>query len=361
MPSLPHCRRLGTVRTRPHSSAVLGMAKPNVAIVGATGAVGEAMRRLIDERHFPTGDIRLAASPRSVGRCFTVGGKSRPVEVLDDFDFGDIQIALFSTGGGLSLEHAPRAVAAGAVVIDNTSAFRQRPDIPLVVPEVNGHRIADGIGPNIIANPNCVAIPLTVACKPIYDAVGIERINVATYQSVSGAGASGVRELQSQTGKALRGEAIDEFPVHPAQMAFNVLANAWSLGEDGFSDEETKVVNETRKILEDGALRVNPTCVRVPVFYGHSMAIHLETREAISPGQARDLLHSAPGVVLVEGDGVPTAVEHAAGRDGVYVGRVRRDPSHARGLDLWVVSDNVRKGAALNSIQIAEEVRRLIG
>ena len=337
------------------------MDKLNVAIVGATGAVGTAMRRIIDERRFPAGDIRLLASPRSAGRRFTVGGRSRTVEVLDDFDFNDTHIALFSTGGGISLEHAPRAAAAGAIVIDNTSAFRQRPDIPLIVPEVNGHRIPDGIGPNIIANPNCVAIPLTVACKPIYDAVGIERINVATYQSVSGAGASGVRELEDQTHRAVRDEPIDEFPVHPAQMAFNVVSHAWTMGEDGFSDEETKVVNETRKILEDDRLRVNPTCVRVPVYYGHSMAVHLETREPISPGAARDLLRDAPGVVLMEGANAPTPVVDAAGRDGVFVGRVRRDPSHERGLDLWVVSDNVRKGAALNSIQIAEGVRELIG
>ncbi|MCY3620529.1 MAG: aspartate-semialdehyde dehydrogenase [Gammaproteobacteria bacterium] len=337
------------------------MDKLNVAIVGATGAVGTAMRRLIDERRFPAGDIRLLASSRSAGRRFTVGGRSRTVEILDDFDFTGTQLALFSTGGGISLEHAPRAAAAGAIVIDNTSAFRQKADIPLVVPEVNGHRIADGIGPNIIANPNCVAIPLTVACKPIYDAVGIDRINVATYQSVSGAGASGVRELEDQTQQAVRGDPIDGFPVHPAQMAFNVISHAWTMGEDGFSDEETKVVNETRKILEDDDLGVNPTCVRVPVYYGHSMAVHVETRDAISPTQARDLLRSAPGVVLVEGDEAPTAVEHAAGRDGVFVGRVRRDPSHERGLDLWVVSDNVRKGAALNSIQIAEEVGELIG
>ena len=336
------------------------MDKLNVAIVGATGAVGTAMRRIIDERGFPAGDIRLLASPRSAGRRFTVGGQSRTVEVLDDFDFADTQIALFSTGGGISLEHAPRAAAAGAIVIDNTSAFRQRPDIPLIVPEVNGHRIRDGIGPNIIANPNCVAIPLTVACKPIYDAVGIERINVATYQSVSGACASGVRELEDQTHRSVRGELIDELPVHPAQMAFNVISHAWTMGEDGFSDEETKVVNETRKILEDDRLRVNPTCVRVPVYYGHSMAVHLETRESISPGAACDLLRHAPGVVLMEG-AAPTPVVDAAGRDGVFVGRVRGDPSHERGLDLWVVSDNVRKGAALNSIQIAEEVRELIG
>ena len=338
------------------------MERLNVAVVGATGAVGEAMRGILDERNFPMGDVRLLASERSAGRQFAVGGKTRTVEVLDGFDFHDTQIALFSTGGGISREHAPRAAAAGAIVIDNTSAFRQQPGIPLVVPEVNRHRIADGIGPNIIANPNCVAIPLTVACKPIYDAVGIERINVATYQSVSGAGASGVRELKSQTEQVQRGEAIEEFPVHPVQMAFNVVPHAWQVLDDGYTEEETKVVQETRKIFEDDDIRVNPTCVRVPVFHGHSMALHIETREPISPAQAQDLLRGAEGVVLIDAQGgAPTAVDHAAGHDAVFVGRVRRDTSHERGLNLWVVSDNVRKGAALNSIQIAEEVRELIG
>jgi len=338
------------------------MEKLNVAIVGATGAVGEAMRRILDERSFPAGDIRLLASERSRGKCFSVGGKSRTVEVLDDFDFADTQIALFSTGAGISRAHAPRAASAGAIVIDNTSAFRLKPGIPLVVPEVNGHRIADGFGPNIIANPNCVAIPLTVALKPIHDGVGVRRINVATYQSVSGAGASGVRELTDQSAKVLDDQPIDEFPVHPTQMAFNIITHAWTMGEDGYSDEETKVVQETRKILEDDELLVNPTCVRVPVYYGHSMALHVETRDAISPAEARKLLRHADGVDLLEDDSdAPTAAKHAAGSDAVFVGRVRRDRTHPHGLNLWVVSDNVRKGAALNSIQIAEEVRGLIG
>lgn len=336
------------------------MERLNVVIVGATGAVGEAMRRILDERDFPAGDIRLLASPRSAGRRFTVGGKPRTVEVLDGFDFDDTQIALFSTGSGISREHAPRAAAAGAVVIDNTSAFRLEPNVPLVVPEVNRDRIADGIGPNIIANPNCVAIPLTVACKPIYDAVGIERINVCTYQSVSGAGASGVKELEAQAAQVVRGEEVVDFPVHPVQMAFNVVSHAWETYEDGYTEEESKVVQETKKILDDDRLQVNPTCVRVPVYYGHSMALHIETRDPVSPAQARDLLRGAEGVVLVD-EGAPTAVDHAAGNDGVFVGRVRRAVGHERGLNLWVVSDNVRKGAALNSIQIAEEVRRLIG
>ena len=336
------------------------MERLNVAIVGATGAVGEAMRGILDERAFPVGDIHLLASARSRGKRFTVGGRSRTVEVLDDFDFEDTQIALFSTDSGISRQHAPRATAAGAVVIDNTSAFRLEPNVPLVVPEVNRERIADGIGPNIIANPNCVAIPLTIACKPIHDAVGIERINVATYQSVSGAGASGVRELQSQTAQVVRGEEVDDFPVHPAQMAFNVVSHAWETYEDGYTEEETKVVQETKKIFEDDAIEVNPTCVRVPVYYGHSMALHIETRDALAPAEARDLLKRAEGVVLVD-EGAPTAVGHAAGADGVFVGRVRSALGHERGLNLWVVSDNVRKGAALNSIQIAEEVRGLLG
>ena len=342
------------------------MERLNVAIVGATGAVGEAMRGILDERAFPAGDIRLLASARSEGRRFTVGGRSRTVETLDDFDFDDTQIALFSTGSGISRQHAPRAAQAGAIVIDNTSAFRQEPNVPLVVPEVNRDRIADGIGPNIIANPNCVAIPLTVACKPIYDAVGIERINVATYQSVSGAGASGVRELQSQAAQVVRGEEVDDFPVHPVQMAFNVVSHAWETYEDGYTEEETKVVQETKKIFEDDRIQVNPTCVRVPVYYGHSMALHIETRDPISPTEARKLLRHAEGVTLIE-EGAPTAVDHAAGNDGVFVGRVRAafTGEHGagrqeRGLNLWVVSDNVRKGAALNSIQIAEEVRGLI-
>jgi aspartate-semialdehyde dehydrogenase len=339
------------------------MEKLNVAIVGATGAVGEAMREILDERQFPAGDVRLLASERSVGKRFTVAGKSRTVELLDDFDFADTQVALFSAGGSISGEHAPRAADAGAVVIDNTSKFRQEEGIPLVVPEVNGHRIADGLGPNIIANPNCSTIQMVVALAPIYDAVGIERINVATYQAVSGAGQSGVEELASQTVALLNAKALPDPAVHPVQIAFNAVPQAWDFLDNGYSVEEMKMVRETCKIFEDDNIRVNPTCVRVPVFYGHSEAVHIETRDPIAAADARDLLRMAPGVVVIDDaeGGCPTAVDHGAGEDAVYVGRIREDLSHPHGLNLWIVSDNVRKGAALNSIQIAEGVRDLIG
>ena len=337
------------------------MEKVNVAIVGATGAVGEAMREILAEREFPLGEIRLLASERSVGKRLQVGGQSVAVQLLDDFDFENTQIALFSAGGAVSADHAPRAAEAGAVVIDNTSKFRMEEGIPLVVPEVNGVRIADGIGPNIIANPNCSTIQMAVALKPIYDAVGIERINVATYQAVSGAGMSGVRELASQTANLLNAKPLDDFEAHPAQIAFNAIAHAWEIGDNGYSVEEMKMVNETRKIFEDDAIRVNPTCVRVPVFYGHSEALHIETEAPLSALDATELLSRAPGVTVIDDPAAsPTAVDHGANSDAVFVGRIREDLSFERGLNLWVVSDNVRKGAALNSIQIAEAVRELI-
>ena len=340
------------------------MEKPNVAIVGATGAVGETMREILDERRFPYGAVALLASERSAGKRLQVGGKSVAVQVLDDFDFADTQIALFSAGGAISGDHAPRAAAAGAVVIDNTSRFRMDDGIPLVVPEVNGHRIADGIGTNganIIANPNCSTIQMVVALKPIYDAVGIERVNVATYQAVSGAGTTGITELAGQTANLLNAKPLDDFSVHPAQIAFNAISHAWDIGDNGYSVEEMKMVHETKKIFENDHILVNPTCVRIPVFYGHSEAVHIETRDPISALDACDLLRRAEGVVLIEdGEGCPTPVDHAVGNDAVYVGRVREDLTRERGLNLWVVSDNVRKGAALNSVQIAERVRELI-
>ena len=337
------------------------MEQPNVAIVGATGAVGEAMREILAERQFPYDAIALLASERSAGKRLQVGGKSVAVQVLDDFDFANTQIALFSAGGAISADHAPRAAEAGAVVIDNTSKFRMDDGIPLVVPEVNAHRIADGIGPNIIANPNCSTIQMAVALKPLYDAAGIERINVATYQAVSGAGMTGITELAGQTANLLNAKPLDDFAAHPAQIAFNALSHAWPIGDNGYSQEEMKMVNETRKIFEDDALLVNPTCVRIPVFYGHSEAVHIETRDPLSALDACDLLRDAEGVVLIEDDEqCPTPVDHAVGNDAVYVGRVREDLTHERGLNLWVVADNVRKGAALNSVQIAERVRELI-
>ena len=335
------------------------MANPNIAIVGATGAVGEAMREVLDERDFPIGDVRLLASRRSAGQRLQVRGKAIAVEVLDDFDFADTQIALFSAGGAVSAEHAPRAADAGAVVIDNTSRFRMEDGVPLVVPEVNSHRISDGVGPNIIANPNCSTIQMAVALKPIYDAAGISRVNVATYQAVSGAGQGGVRELAGQTANVLNAKPLDAFKKHPVQIAFNAVSNAWDIGENGYSVEEMKMINETKKIFEDDTLLVNPTCVRVPVFYGHSEAIHIETDMPISAGEARDLLRQAPGVTVTEDERCANPVEHA-GTDAVFVSRIREDATHPNGLNLWVVADNVRKGAALNSVQIAERVAAII-
>ena len=337
------------------------MEKPNIAIVGATGAVGEAMREILEERRFPVDAVALLASERSAGKRLQVGGKSVAVQVLDDFDFADTQIALFSAGGAISADHAPRAAEAGAVVIDNTSKFRMDEGIPLVVPEVNSQRIIDGIGPNIIANPNCSTIQMAVALKPLYDAAGIERINVATYQAVSGAGRAGIAELAGQTANLLNAKPLDDFSAHPAQIAFNAVSHAWDIGDNGYSVEEMKMVRETKKIFEDDTLLVNPTCVRIPVFYGHSEAVHVETRDPLSALDACDLLRDAQGVVLIEDDEqCPTPVDHAVGNDAVYVGRVREDLTHERGLNLWVVADNVRKGAALNSVQIAERVRELI-
>lgn len=338
------------------------MERLNVAIVGATGAVGEAMREILGERDFPAEQVHLLASERSVGKRLKVGSKSVAVQVLDDFDFAETQIALFSAGGAISAAHAPRAAQAGAVVIDNTSKFRMVPNIPLVVPEVNGYRIADGLGPNIIANPNCSTIQMAVALKPIYDAVGIERVNVATYQAVSGAGQGGVHELANQTVNLLNAKPLEEFQKHPAQIAFNALSHAWDIGEDGYSVEETKMINETKKIFEDDNLLVNPTCVRVPVFYGHCEALHIETGAPLSAVDARELLREAEGVTVMDGANgeCPNPVNHATGNDAVFVGRVRDDMTHPRGLNLWVVADNVRKGAALNSVQIAERVRELI-
>ena len=332
------------------------MEKLNVAIAGATGAVGEAMREILEERRYPVGDVRLLASERSAGKSLRVCGKSVKVEVLDDFDFADTQIALFSAGGSVSAVHAPRAAEAGAIVIDNTSQFRYDDGIPLVVPEVNGHRVKDGMKSRIIANPNCSTIQMVVALKPIYDAVGIERINVATYQAVSGAGAGGVRELAKQTADLLNAKGA-EAEVHPVQIAFNAIPQIDDFQDNGYTKEEMKMVWETNKILEDEAIRVNPTCVRIPVFYGHSEAVHIETRDPITEERVRALLEAAPGVTVMDDrrkGGYPTAVLEAAGTDAVYVGRIRKDISHERGLNLWVVSDNVRKGAALNSIQIAE-------
>ncbi len=332
----------------------------NVAVVGATGAVGETMISVLEERNFPVERLVPLASSRSAGSRVTFRGKQILVQDLDTFDFAGIDIALFSAGASVSREYAPRAVAAGCVVIDNTSEFRYEDDIPLVVPEVNPHAIAGYRERGIIANPNCSTIQMVVALKPLYDAVGIERINVCTYQAVSGTGREAIEELAGQTASLLNGKPV-ESEVYPRQIAFNVLPQIDVFLDNGYTKEEMKMVWETKKILEDDAILVNPTAVRVAVFYGHSEAVHVETRKKITADDARRLLQSAPGVVVMderEAGGYPTPVTEAAGRDPVFVGRIREDISHPRGLDLWVVSDNVRKGAALNSVQIAEILLR---
>jgi aspartate-semialdehyde dehydrogenase len=332
----------------------------NVAIVGATGAVGEIMLQILAERGFPAGEIYPLASERSAGKTVTCGDRRLTIGNLDDFDFSKAEIGLFSAGGSISAEYAPRAAAAGCVVIDNTSHFRRDEDIPLVVPEVNPEAIAGWRQRGIIANPNCSTIQMLVALKPIYDAVGIRRINVATYQAVSGTGKEAIEELAGQTARLLNGQPAEP-SVYPRQIAFNALPHIDTFQDNGYTREEMKMVWETQKIFGDTELLVNPTCVRVPVFYGHSEAVHIETVDKISAAEAQELLRKAPGVTLLDerrDGGYATAVSDAAGKDPVFVSRVREDISHPRGLDLWVVADNVRKGAALNSVQIAEHLIR---
>jgi len=328
----------------------------DVAVVGATGAVGETMLSILAERKFPVGKIYALASERSAGKKVEFGDTRLTVENLADFDFSKVQIGLFSAGGSISAEFAPKAAAAGCVVIDNTSEFRYVDDIPLVVPEVNPHAIANYTHKGIIANPNCSTIQMLVALKPIQDAVGIARINVCTYQAVSGTGKNAIEELAGQTARLLNGKPV-ECNVYPKQIAFNVLPQIDVFMENGYTKEEMKMVWETNKILEDDTIKVNPTAVRVPVFYGHSEAVHIETREKITAQACRELLEKAPGVEVLdvhEDGGYPTAVTEGATNNPTYVGRIREDISHEKGIDLWVVSDNVRKGAALNSVQIAE-------
>ena len=328
----------------------------NVAVLGATGAVGETMLSILEQRGFPVGKAYPLASARSAGK--TVEFKGETLEVLDvaGFDWSQAQIGLFSAGASVSAHWAPIAAAAGCVVVDNTSQFRYQDDIPLVVPEVNPEAIALYKNHGIIANPNCSTIQMLVALKPIHDVAGIERINVCTYQAVSGTGKKAIAELAEQSANLLNGKPV-KADVYPKQIAFNVLPQIDVFLENGYTKEEMKMVWETRKILGDPTILVNPTAVRVPVFYGHSEAVHIETREKITAEHAKELLRQANGVKVIDEHlpgGYPTAVTEGAGHDPVYVGRIREDISHPRGLDLWVVSDNVRKGAALNSVQIAE-------
>ncbi len=328
---------------------------PKVAVVGATGAVGETILSILAERGFREDHVAALASARSVDQEVELGNARLDIADLDTFDFSDTDYALFSAGGSVSEKYAPRAVDAGAIVIDNTSAFRYDPQIPLVVPEVNAHLLADLPAGSIIANPNCSTIQMVVALAPIHAAAGIARINVATYQSVSGAGRKGLKELALQTSQRLNFKE----PVVAAfnqPIAFNVLPQIDQLQDNGYTREEMKMVWETQKILEDDDILVNATAVRVPVFYGHAEAIHFETRRDISIEEVRSLLARAPGIELLGDDPAnhPTPVTHAAGKDAVYVGRIRRDISHPRGINIWVVADNIRKGAALNAVQIME-------
>jgi aspartate-semialdehyde dehydrogenase len=328
-----------------------------VAVVGATGAVGETMLNILAERDFPVGTLVALASERSAGGSVIYKGEKIAVQDLATFDPQGVDIALFSAGGSVSKEYAPKFAAAGAVVIDNSSAFRYDDDVPLVVSEVNPDALKNRPR-GIIANPNCSTMQMLVALGPIHRQYGIERINVATYQSVSGGGRSALEELGKQTGQLLNFQQIEpqRFPV---QIAFNLIPHIDDFQDNGFTKEEMKLVWETRKILGDDSILVNPTAVRVPVFYGHSEAVTIETRDKVTPDAARELLSRSPGVEVVdkhEAGGYPTPVTHASGTDAVYVGRIREDLSHPRGLNLWIVSDNIRKGAALNAVQLAELV-----
>lgn len=328
----------------------------DVAVVGATGAVGETMISILEQRDFPVGKLYALASERSAGKKLQFKDGWVTVEALDDFDFTKVQIGLFSAGGSLSEKFAPKAAAAGCIVIDNTSHFRYDDDIPLVVPEVNPEAIADYKNRGIIANPNCSTIQMMVALKPIRDAVGIDRLNIATYQAVSGTGKEAITELADQTARLLNGQPV-ESEVYPKQIAFNALPQIDVFMDNGYTKEEMKMVWETKKIFADESIQVNPTCVRIPVFYGHSEAVHIETKEKITADQATNLLKSAAGITVLDDrvdGGYATAVTESAGEDPVFVSRIREDISHPQGLNLWIVADNVRKGAALNSVQIAE-------
>jgi len=328
----------------------------DIAVVGATGMVGESMLEILSQRKFPVGKVHALASERSVGSEVSFGNRTLQVQDLADFDFSTAQIGLFSAGANVSAEYAPKATAAGCIVIDNTSCFRYDDDIPLIVPEVNSEKISDYESTGIIANPNCSTIQMVVALKPIYDAVGIERINVSTYQAVSGAGKSAVEELVRQTTLLLNGRPL-EIEGDAKQIAFNAVPHIDQFQDNRYTKEEMKMVWETRKILGDEKIAINPTAVRIPTFFGHSEAIHVETGSKISAEEVCNLMHEAPGIELMDGTEIgqyPTAVTESAGTDPVYVGRVREDISHPLGINLWVVTDNIRKGAALNSVQIAE-------
>ena len=329
--------------------------KYNVAVVGATGAVGEQMREVLQERLFPVGELRLLASERSAGQLLEFQGKQIRVEVLREDSFRGIDIALFSAGGTVSDKFAPLAVAAGAVVVDNTARFRMEPDVPLVVPEVNAAEIANYKRKGIIANPNCSTIQMVVALKPLHDAAGLKRVVVSTYQSTSGAGRKAMEELSQQTVALFSGKEIKK-EKFPHQIAFNCIPHIDVFFPDGYTNEELKMIDETRKIMGEPALRVTATCVRVPVFCGHSESVNVETEKKLTAKDVKAILREAPGILVCdepEKNVYPMALD-CVGKDATLVGRIREDDSVPNGINLWIVADNLRKGAALNAVQIAE-------
>jgi aspartate-semialdehyde dehydrogenase len=333
------------------------MKQYNVAVVGATGAVGNEMIKVLEERKFPVKNLTLLASSRSVGKTLSFHGQDIDVQELKVDSFKGIDIGLFSPGGAISLKFAPIAAASGCVVIDNTSAFRMEPDVPLVVPEVNEHAIAQHKKRGIIANPNCSTIQMVVALKPLHDAAKIKRVVVSTYQAVSGTGQKAIKELENQV-LAIYGMKPIEKKVYPHQIAFNILPHIDSFLESGYTKEEMKMINETKKIMEDDSILVTATTVRVPVFFGHSESVNIEFEREMTPDMARKILKKAPGVKLVDDPSknkYPLALD-AAGKDDTYVGRIRADDTVKYGLNMWVVADNIRKGAALNAVQIAESL-----
>jgi len=328
-----------------------------VAVLGAGGLVGETLIKILEEREFPVSELYVLASERSLGRAVEWRGRRQPALELKSFDFTRADLGFFCAGAAVSRQHAARAAAAGCIVIDTSEEFRHEEGVPLVVPEVNPQALAGCRERRIIANPTAATIQLVVALKPIHDAVGIERVNVATYQSVSGAGREAVEELAMQSVELLQGRGPVEAVVLPKQIAFNCVPQIDAFLDNGYTREEMQMLRETRQLLGDEAIRVNATTVRVPVFFGHSEVVHLETRHKLTAAAARELLAAAPGVEVIDErvpGGYPTAALEAANHDTVYVGRIREDLSHDRGLNFWIVADNIRKGAATNSVQIAE-------
>ncbi len=331
----------------------------NIAIVGATGAVGEVLIELLQSRAFPVTELHLLASSRSAGTRIQFGHHYISVKDVEQFDFKGINFVFFAAGGDVSAAHAARAQAAGCVVIDKSSRFRLAPDVPLVVPEVNGHCLEQVRKGSMVASPNCSTAQLVMVLAPLHRAAGVLRVNIATYQAVSGAGRSGISALASETADLLNVKPVGEPKTFPVQMAFNVIPQVERMGPNGFTTEEEKLIAETRRILELPDLAINPTCVRVPVFFGHGQAVHIELGKSLTAQEASDILIAMPGLqVHSDPSYLPTPVVDAVGHDEVVVGRIRVDPSHRSGIDLWTVGDNTRKGAALNSVQIAE---RLVG